>query len=702
MEKLLLEIGTEEIPAGYIEPALAALSKSLTDRLTAARIEHGATTRYGSPRKLAVLVDAVAPKQPSLAEEVVGPPEKIGFDDQGQPTMAARKFAEKVGVSVSRLTVKETPRGRYLCARKVTRGQSVRTLLKTILPEVITGLVFPKRMKWGTQTVLFARPIRSILALYGGQIVPFSVADVKSGRYTHGHYFMSPKKIKINHPDQYVSRLEAAKVMVDIDRRKAAVREKIDAAAAEAGGKILPDEALVDIVTHLVEYPAPVIGQFDTEFLALPSEILITAMREHQKYFAIVDASGKLLPRFVAVNNTVAKDMGLVADGHGRVIRARLADAQFFYNSDAAAAMETWVTRLEGVMFQSRLGTMHEKVKRVQKLAEGLAETVLDGDTDGKAPPALKAYAARAALLSKADLVSEVVGEFPKLQGVMGRIYAEKAGEPPELSRAIEEHYQPTYSGGALPGTMTGAVVSIADKLDSICGFFSIGLAPTGASDPYALRRQGIGIVQIMHARHFDFSLARAIRQSLSLYDIPADKENTASPSIADQVLAFLKNRMDRMLVEEGHARDIVQAVTSVSVDPVPNVWARVRALEALKAKADFGALAGTFKRVGNIIRKAGVTDSAPVTEALFQEKSESGLYQACREAAHQINDHLSRKDFDGALLKVAALKGPVDAFFDDVMVMAEDPALRGNRLALLGFVAGLFTGFADFSKIGA
>ncbi len=702
MEKLLFEIGTEEIPAGYIEPALSAMSKDIDEKLTTARIDHGDMEVFGTPRKLAVLVHAVAPKQHSLTEEVIGPPEKVGFDDAGKPTMAARKFAEKVGIAVSRLKVKQVPKGRYLYARKIERGLATRTLLKTMLPEVITGIVFPKRMKWGALDVLFARPIRSILALYGHQIISFSVGEVKSGRYTHGHYFMQPKKIKIDHPDQYVSRLNDARVMVDITLRKAAVKEKVDKAAASAGGSVLPDDALLDIVTNLVEYPAPVVGHFDTEFLTLPPEILITAMREHQKYFAIIDSSGKLMPRFVAVNNTVARDMDLVADGHGRVIRARLADAQFFYNSDTSAAMETWVEALKGVTFQSRLGTMYDKVKRVQQLAEILAEEVLENDSGGQAPPALKAYASRAALFSKADLVSEVVGEFPKLQGVMGRVYAEKAGEPPELSQAIEEHYRPTHSGGALPKTVTGAVVSIADKLDSICGFFSVGLVPTGASDPYALRRQGIGIVQIMNANEFNFSLNNAILQSLRLYDIDGDKSDDGQPSIADQVLRFIKNRMNRMLTETGYAKDVVQAVTHVSVDHVPDVWQRVRALEALKTKADFGSLAGTFKRVGNIIRKASAEASGSVAEDLFREKSESALHHACLEATRLVSERLDNRDFDGALLKVAALKEPVDTFFDDVMVMDEDQSLRNNRLALLRQVAALFDQFADFSKIAS
>ena len=697
MDKLLLEIGTEEIPAGYIEPALKAMADDLTQKLAVARIDRGEVKVFGTPRRLAITIDDVAAKQQSLSEEVIGPPEKIAFDDRGEPTMAARKFAEKVGVAVNRLKVKQTDKGCYLFAKKTERGLATRTLLKTILPEVIESAPFPKRMKWGELHITFARPIHSVVALYGSKIVSFKVGEVKSGRYIRGHYFMQPDKIKIDHPDMYVPALKVARVIVDIEARKEDVKNKIDEAAAGIGGKVLPESELLDIVTHLVEYPAPVIGRFDNEFLALPPEILITAMREHQKYFALIDDKGKLLPAFVAVNNTVAKDMDLVADGHGRVIRARLADAQFFYNGDAATPMEAWVEKLKGVTFQAKLGTMHAKVIRVQNLAEILSEKVIEDSPVDHAPLALEAYVSRAAFLSKADLVCEVVGEFPKLQGVMGRIYAQAAGEPSEVSQAIEEHYRPTYSGGALPKTLTGAVISIADKLDSICGFFSVGLIPTGASDPYALRRQGIGVIQIMNANGFAFSLGEVVAHSLSLYRIE-DKDRCLA--IKGQVLDFLRNRMNQMLAEEGFAKDMVHAVTRVSVDHVPNVWHRVRALETLKSKADFDALAGTFKRVGNIIRKAGIDEAGPVAEGLFQENSESSLYTACQQVARQVSESLQNKDFNGALLKVAALKIPVDIFFDDVMVMAEDPALRNNRLALLRQVAELFDQFADFSRI--
>ena len=697
MDKLLLEIGTEEIPAGYIEPALNAMADDLTQRLATARIDCGEVEVSGTPRRLAIIIDNVAAKQQPLSEEVIGPPEKIAFDDSGKPTMAARKFAEKVGVAVNRLKVKQTDKGRYLFARKTERGLATRTLLKTILPEVIESIPFPKRMKWGELHVTFARPIHSVVALYGSQIVSFKVGEVKSGRYVRGHYFMHPDKIKINHPDMYVTALKEARVIVDIQARKKEVKKKIDEAASGIGGKVLPDNELLDIVTNLVEYPAPVIGRFDDEFLALPPEILITAMREHQKYFALIDDNDDLLPAFVAVNNTVVKDMDLVADGNGRVIRARLADAQFFYNNDTAVSMETWVEKLKGVTFQAKLGTMHAKALRVQNLAEMLSEKVIEDRPVDYAPPALKAYVSQAALLSKADLVSEVVGEFPKLQGVMGRIYAREAGEPPEVSQAIEEHYRPTYSGGVLPKTLTGAVVSIADKLDSICGFFSVGLIPTGASDPYALRRQGIGVIQIMNANGFTFSLSDAVERSLLLYEI---EDINRRLSFRGQVLDFLRNRINRMLVGEGYAKDMVQAVTHMSVDHVPNVWHRVRALKTLKSKADFDALAGTFKRVGNIIRKAGIEDAGPVAEDLFEEKSESSLHSACQQVTRQVSENLHNKDFDGALLKVAALKKPVDIFFDDVMVMAEDRALRNNRLALLRQVAELFDQFADFSRI--
>ncbi len=690
MERLLVEIGAEEIPAGYIRPALEALSSNLIKRLDDARIDHGVVKTYGTPRRLAVEVFDVAPKQKSLTSELIGPPEKVGYDDEGRPTVAAEKFAEKVGLPLNRLSVKETEKGRYLCGKKTERGLATRTLLKEILPEVVLATPFPKRMRWADLPVEFARPIHYLLALLGEKVVTFIVGDVKSGRYTRGHSFMSPKKIKIARAEDYLDTLRKTHVIADIEERRKLVDTLTREAAKAAGGRILPDEELLDTVTNLVELPVPVVGNFETKFLELPDEILITAMREHQKYFAVIDDAGKLMPCFVAVNNTRTRDMELVATGHERVIRARLEDGRFFYRSDMGVSFEQWVEQLKGVLFQARLGSMYEKMLRVRQIAEYLADAA-SGD------PALKAHAGRAAFLCKADLVSEVVGEFPKLQGVMGRVYAAAKNEPPEVAAAIEEHYRPVRSGGELPEGRVGAILAIADKIDSITGCFSVGLVPTGAADPYALRRQGIGIVQIMLRRELTFSLKELIAKSAALF---AEKSDADPGETADRVYGFLKNRMAHLLEEEGFAKDTIAAVLDVAADNVPEVWNRVRALDNLRKAPDFEPLAVAFKRVGNIIRQAESIGSEKVDPSLFDHESEAVLHEAFQRISAAVRESLESGAFDRALKEIATLREPVDAFFDGVMVLTEDVRVRRNRLALLSAIAGLFGQFADFSRI--
>ncbi len=690
METLLLEIGTEEIPAGYIEPALTVLSSTLLKKMTDARIEHGSAKIFATPRRLALEVQKVADKQKSMTSDVLGPPEKVGFDKKGQPTVAAKKFAEKVGVSVNALTVEDTVKGRYLCAKITERGLPTRTLLKNILPEVILATPFPKTMKWAELDIQFARPIHSIVALLGDKIIPFTLGDTQSGRYTCGHYFMNPGKIKISSPKDYVKILRDANVIIDLQERKKGVEKEINKAAKSVGGKILPDDGLVEIVKNLVEYPVATVGKFDQGFLEVPREVLITAMREHQKYFAVIDKKGNLMPCFVAVNNTRTKNMKLVATGHEWVLRARLSDAQFFYKSDLKESLDDRVEKLKGVLFQAKLGSMYEKVERVQKIAGFLADKVEKGVN-------LKKEATRAAWLCKADLVSQVVGEFPKLQGVMGRVYASVAKESANVAAAIEEHYRPIYSGGELPKTTAGAVLGIADKIDNICGFFSVGLVPTGASDPYALRRQGLGIIQIMLEKDFSFSLRAVIEKSIKLYNIKGAKKIR---EIADNVNTFILNRMTHQLAEDGFSKDVIASVVSVSGDNVPDLWNRAKALQDLKTAPDFEPLAVAFKRVVNIIKKAKAFKAKPVNNSLFEHDSESELFSAYEDVKNRVADNLVKGEFGQALHEIASLRDTVDAFFDGVLVMAKNTKIRNNRLALLRHIADLFETIADFSKI--
>jgi glycyl-tRNA synthetase beta chain len=697
-ETLLLEVGTEEIPAGYIRPALEAMAGNLERRMADARIGHGRIRTYGTPRRLSVRVEKVAAKQQSVTTDIIGPPATVGFDANGKPTVAAQKFAEKNEVPIKKLAVKQTEKGTYLYVRKTERGQASRSVLKEIIPQVIPATPFPKKMRWADLDIEFARPIHSIIALLGKNIVPFAFGNLKSGRKTRGHYFQAPAWITIPQADAYIDLLQKAHVIVDIEQRRKLLLREIERVAKKLGGRILPDEELVDINTNLVETPVAGAGRFDEAFLEVPDEVLINAMREHQKYFSVVDDKGKLMPCFIAVNNTRARDMKLVAKGHERVIRARLADAQFFYRGDLEVSNDQRIEKLKGVLFQAQLGTMYDKTQRVTALSEFLSGAV--AATAAIPKDQFQKRSRRAAALCKSDLVSQVVGEFPKLQGVMGRVYAGVENEHPDVAAAVEEHYRPVYSGAALPQSMVGAVVAIADKMDSICGCFSIGLVPTGVSDPYALRRQGIGIVQIIKDKGFSLSLQELIRRSLGNFGKKSKKEVDA---VAASVYSFFRNRISHMLVEQGHAKDVVAAVTEVSVDDILNVWHRVQALEALKVQADYEPLVAAFKRVGNIIRKSGgLKKIKPVETSLFEDDSEAALYKAFQKVEKEVETAMVRGELDQALRAIASLRSFVDAFFDNVMVMADNKRIRENRLSLLGHIEQLFGRFADFSRIAS
>lgn len=691
MNDLLIEIVTEEIPAGYIAPALKAMKGLMDQKLSEARLEHGVMKTFGTPRRLSLVTENVAPRQASVTKEVVGPPKAAAFDARGHPTKAAEGFARSQGVSVTRLTTKTTDRGDYVCLRKLERGLTAQRLLRILIPEMIKAIPFPKSMRWSDLKLFFARPIHGVVALLGDRVIPFQLENLRSGRRTLGHRFMHPKKVVIAEVSEYVSALRSAYVLVSIEERKKRIQDEIAAAAEKLGGKVIPDQDLLDTVTHLVEYPAVSAGTFDSAFLEVPREVLITAMREHQKYFAVIGPDDHLLPCFIAVNNTPPEDMRVVTSGHERVLRARLEDARFFFETDARTPLHETVDRLKRVLFQARLGTMFEKVCRVQKLAEHLT---------GLTSPRLIDAASRGAWLCKADLTTQMVNEFPKLQGVMGRIYALRSGEPESAALAIEEHYLPAYAGGPLPATVPGAVVSIADKLDTICGCFGVGLKPSGTSDPYALRRQAVGVIHIVLGQGFAVQLSGLVAQSLKLLD---QKVSEQGAQIHEEVLTFFRNRMEHLLAEEGYSKDVIAAVVSVSIDDIPAVWKRTRALEALKAKPDFQPLAIAFKRVANIIRQArqrGDQTGLRTMPGLFQETCEHELYDALKKVRNVVAADLKAGAFDRALLTVATLKEPVDRFFDGVMVLADEEELKQNRLALLGEIADFFSNFADFSKI--
>lgn len=689
MNNLLIEIGAQEIPAGYITQALEAFCNRVTGALAEARIGHGKSAVFGTPRRLALMIEDVQAEQAPKETTLMGPPQRIGFDKDGKLTLAGVKFAEKAGISPDEIVILDKGKGPYLCAVIQESCLTSVAILENLLPELIQAIPSPKSMRWGDLDVSFARPIISLTALWGKTVLDFTVGDITSSSFVYGHYFMAPGRLELESADAYLDTLRGAGVVADLDERKTILKDGIKAAADGVNALILQDDELVDIVNNLVEYPYPVVGDFDEVFLELPEEVLITAMREHQKYFALTDKAGKLMPCFIAVNNTKARDMNVVAKGHGKVIRARLADAQFFFHLDLESTLDDFVEKLKAVTFQASLGSVYEKTLRLETLA-GVLTDLVDGD-DG-----LKVRAMRAARISKADLVSQMVIEFTKLQGIIGRVYALKGGEDVEVATAIEEQYRPVCSGGELPQTPTGKILAIVDKIDTLCGCFSANLIPTGASDPYALRRQSIGVIQIMLEAGFEFSLRSFVRKGVSLYQTDPDKKHEISTKILD----FLKGRMTNMLVDQGFSREAVNAALSVSFYNVPNAFLRVKALDTLRQEPDFEPISTSFKRVGNILKKASVDEKTLVNANLFNSDAEKILHQECILVSKRVDKCIQAKDYAAALKEISTLRPHVDRLFDDVMVMADDPAICINRMALLASVAALFGNIADFSQL--
>jgi glycyl-tRNA synthetase beta chain len=693
---LLLEIGTEEIPASFIEPALEELRRSLTEGLTHGRLGHGPARLFGTPRRLAVAVGAVAERSEDLAREVTGPPVRAAFDAQGKPTRAAEKFAEGVGRPVSELRRIATSKGEYLGATVNQPGRPAAEILIEVLHAAVHGIAFRKSMRWGDVELAFARPVHWIVALHGEAIVPVVLGDVASGRTTRGHRFLAPQPITLATAGEYEAALQRAQVIADPARRKAVLVERLSAAAGQAGGVLLDDPALVDQVNNLVELPSPVVGSFDPRHLDLPPEVLVQEMKSHQRYFSLTDAAGKLLPRFIAVSNTPVHDPALSRRGYERVLRARLSDGRFFFDEDRKVPLAARVEKLARVVWQGKLGSYADKVARIEALAAFLvARTGRTGEA---------ATVQRAAHLCKADLVTGMVGEFPELQGVMGREYARADGEPPAVAQAIFEHYLPRGAADVLPSGDAGALVGLADRFDSLCGIFALGKIPTGAADPFALRRACLAIINVTLARGYRLSLAAVTDEALRLLAprLADIKRKPGEPPVREQVLDFFRARLKAQWTE-AHRTDVVEAVLAAGFDDLVAAQGRLQALSALVTRPDFTPLAIAFKRVANIVEKQGKDVAAgPAVPDRFTDAAEHTLHRAFTRASAQVATLVARDDFAAALEAITALKPAVDGYFDEVMVMAEDRALRENRVRLLVEIGALFARIADFTRIQA
>ena len=686
-KEIFLEIGTEEIPAGFLPKAMADLERMMRKELETARLAFAEIRTFATPRRLALSVSEVAEEQPTLRTEAMGPAKQIAFDADGNPTKAAIGFARGQGVDVTALQTVKTDKGEYLYLEKEEPGRPTTELLKEVLPRLVAGLSFKKSMRWENQDVRFARPMHWLVALYGGDIVPFTHGNLTSGKLSRGHRFMAPQEFAVTGAADWLEGCRKHFVTADQNERKATIREQVIAAGKVAGGATVVDEELLEEVTYLLEDPTPLCGTFEQKYLQLPRELLVTSMKEHQRYFTVEDANGKLMNKFITVSNTRPEDEQVVIKGNEKVIRARLSDAMFFWEEDQKVKLESNLEALKQVIYQAKLGTSYEKVERFVQIAKGLAE---------RFDPASIALTERAARLAKCDLETKMVYEFPELQGIMGREYSRIEGEDPRVSIAIFEHYLPTEAGGNLPSDNIGAFVSIADKIDTICGCFGVGLIPTGSADPYALRRSAIGVLNIILDRGYQVSIPQLVEQSLGLLET---KLTRPAGEVQADVVEFIRLRLANMLTGRDFATDVVDAVLTARFDEPNDAFARVEALAALKGAADFEPLAVAFKRVGNIIK--GGVDNEVRTE-LFEADCERALADAIEAARQALADRVAEKDYAAALQTIARLREPVDAFFDGVMVMAEDDEIKANRLALLTQVAALFADIADFTRIAA
>src|SRR6266478_2473353 len=699
--ELLFEIGCEEIPAGMLPKAEEDLRANLEKLLVAESLSDGVTVEtFSAPRRLTAWVRGLPEKQADLENEVYGPPKSVAYDAVGAPTRAAQSFAEKQGFPLNRLYVAQTPKGEYLAAKQIKLGRTSAQILNENLPRVVHDLAWPRSMIWtGLEGPRFIRPIRWLVAVLDGKPLKFSFGGVPAGDATQGHRFLGSSAIRVKRFSDYEKKLRANGVIVRPTERREKIEKELAAHARRGGYRIHEDAELKRLVTYLNEYPTVIEGDFDPPFLNLPDEILVTVMRDHQKYFAVENRSGELAPHFLAVINLAKDPRGLVKAGHERVLRARFADAQFFWQTDQKCRLADYLPKLERISYESRLGSYRDKVERVRTISRWLTEQWFNSGI-------LRAHVAeadRAAELAKCDLATEMVREFTELQGIVGGLYARAQGEPDDVADAIYDHYRPVGLDDPIPRNLTGCAVALADKLDSVVGCFSVGVIPTGSSDPYALRRAALGIVKIILDQKLPVSLSLAVgAASKALLTNPPKKAVT--PAQEQQILDFLLDRAKVVLKEKsGYAYDEVSAVFRAGADDLVDVEKRLKALKAIRKTRNFEPLAVSFKRIRKILEKANLPagDMQPVNTQLFEKDAERGLYAAVRKAAASVVVDKRMGKYQEALEQIAGLRKAVDGFFEEVMVMAEDEAVRKNRLALLAEILREFTTIADFSELG-
>ena len=685
---LLLEIGTEEIPAGFMLSAFEQLEELAQDLFKKQRIEIGDVLATGTPRRLTLYIEDVAKEQEDLEKEVRGPAKNIAFDD-GEPTKAGEGFARGQGLTPEELEIRDTEDGEYVFACTTEEGQPTQELLPDLLEEIIFGLNFPKSMRWGSQDIRFARPIKWLLSLYGTETIEFSVAEVEASNWSRGHRFLSEGQIEIEQPGDYFDALETEGVIVDHHRRRNMIVEQIEEIEANKDVTVPIADDLLKEVNFLVEYPTALCGSFAEEFLQLPEEVLITSMREHQRYFPVRNQEGGLKNLFITIRNGKEKHLDIVREGNEKVLQARLADAKFFYEEDQQTPLENKVEQLKDIIFQEDLGTIYEKVERMIDLAQEFAS-----DLDYTADEIQQSQ--HAAKLAKADLVTEMVNEFSKLQGVMGREYALIDGEDEAVAEAVFEHYLPRYADDKLPESKIGRVASLADKIDNIVGCFSVGLIPTGSQDPYALRRQGLAVVKIITDAGLDITLKQLINSALDLLEAN-DKLTRSRNEIKEDLMDFFALRLEKLLEDNEIRYDVINAVLATDFSDVNDTILRADAVMEFRNEEGFAELITAFERASNLAEKGSGQEVNP---ELLTDDSEEKLYDEYQNLKAEIIDLINDKEYLTALQRVATLKPAIDNFFNSVMVMADDEEVKENRLGLLKSVTDLLSKIADLTEI--
>ena len=678
----LVELGTEELPPKTLKNLGQAFLSGVEKGLKAAGLSYSSARIYAAPRRLAVLVEQLEEQQADRSLNLDGPPVQAAFDKDGNPTQAALGFAKKCGVDLAQIDAS----GPKLKFSQNIAGQPAISLLPGIVETSLNELPIAKRMRWGARKTEFVRPTQWLVMLFGDEVIDCEILAQKAGRLSRGHRFHHPDQVRISKPSTYLEDLRSAYVLADLNERRALISARVAELAAEQQGTAIVPADLLDEVSSLVEWPVPLVCSFEERFLDVPQEALITTMQDNQKYFCLLDSEGKLLPRFITVANVESRDPKQIVQGNEKVVRPRLTDAEFFFKQDKKQPLETFNERLKNVVFQAQLGTVYDKAERVSRLAAFIAP-LIGGDAQ---------RAGRAGLLSKCDLATEMVGEFPEMQGVAGYYYALNDGEPQDVALALNEQYMPRGAGAELPQTLTGAAVAIADKLDTLVGIFGIGMLPTGSKDPYALRRAALGVLRILIEKQLDLNLTGAVEFAVKQFGA-----KVKAAGLAEQVLEFIFDRLRARYEDEGIDVATYLSVRALQPGSALDFDQRVQAVQAFRKLPEAEALAAVNKRVSNLLSKAEGAIAEQVEPKYFDNANEFSLYSAIQQADQAVQPMAAARQYSESLARLAALRDPVDAFFEAVMVNAEDAKVRANRYALLSRLRGLFLGVADISLLG-